>query len=183
MKIVKNISYFILIIVLIGLGLNNIIKEKYFPYKYASYVDKYSREYDLDPLFVLSVIKTESNFIESAESHKNAAGLMQITPETGEWAASKMGYTDFEKNSLYKQEYNIRMGCWYLNYLSDMFNGNTDLMVAAYNAGPSNVKSWLKDTNYSTDGKTLNHIPFEETKNYVKKINSYHKTYTFLYGN
>ena len=68
-------------------------------------------------------------------SHKNAVGLMQITVETGEWAAKEMGYSTFSKDDLYDEEYNIRMGCWYLRRLNDTFDGDLDLTIAAYNAG------------------------------------------------
>jgi soluble lytic murein transglycosylase len=158
------------------------VKEKFFPYKYQEYVDMYSKEYNLDPLFVLSVMKTESKFDDNAHSHKNAVGLMQITVETGEWAANEMGYTTFSKDDLYDEQYNIRMGCWYLRWLGDMFNNDRDLMVAAYNAGPTNVQNWLKDKNYSSNGKNIEYIPFGETKKYVDKVNTYYSVYEYLYS-
>ena len=83
---------------------------------------------------------------------------------------------------LYDEKYKIRMGCWYLKYLSDMFDGNRDLIVAAYNAGPTNVQNWLNDKQYSKDGKTLDYIPFGETKKYVDKVNTYYNVYEYLYG-
>mgnify|MGYP002507291888 CR=1 FL=1 len=105
-------------------------------------------------------MKTESKFDDNAHSHKNAVGLMQITVETGEWAAKEMGYTTFSKDDLYNEQYNIRMGCWYLRWLGDMFNNDINLMIAAYNAGPTNVQNWLKDKDYSSNGKNLEYIPF-----------------------
>ena len=67
----------------------------FIPYKYNEYVDKYSEEYDLDPLLVLAVIKTESNFDKDAVSKKEAKGLMQIMDKTGEWAAKEIGMNYF----------------------------------------------------------------------------------------
>ena len=127
-------------------------------------------------------MKTESKFDDNAHSHKNAVGLMQITVETGEWAANEMGYTTFSKDDLYDEQYNIRMGCWYLRWLGDMFNNDRDLMVAAYNAGPTNVQNWLKDKNYSSNGKNIEYIPFGETKKYVDKVNTYYSVYEYLYS-
>lgn len=180
-KIFRTIIFLIAIIIAIGIGSRYILKEKFFPYKYKEYVDMYSNKYNLDPLLVLSVIKTESKFDDDAHSHKNAVGLMQITVETGEWAAKEMGYSSFSKDDLYDEEYNIRMGCWYLRRLNDTFNGDLDLTIAAYNAGPTNVQTWLEDEKYSYDGKSINYIPFGETKKYVDKVNTYYHIYEYLY--
>ncbi|MBE6062369.1 MAG: lytic transglycosylase domain-containing protein [Clostridium butyricum] len=182
MKFLRKIFCLLIVLLVIGVGFRYVLKEKFFPYKYAEYVDQYGKEYGLDPFFILSVIKTESNFNDNAHSHKNAVGLMQITVETGEWAAKEMGYTTFSKQDLYDEKYNIRMGCWYLKYLSDMFNGNRDLIIAAYNAGPTNVQKWLEDKQCSKNGKTLHYIPFGETKKYVDKVNTYCNVYEYLYG-
>jgi soluble lytic murein transglycosylase len=186
MKFIKKVFFKLIILVAIitaiVVGSRYVIKENFFPYKYQEYVNKYSDQYNLDPLFVLAVIKTESKFDEDAKSHKNAVGLMQITVATGEWAAKEMGYSTFSKENLYDEEYNIRMGCWYLRRLNDTFNGDLDLTVAAYNAGPTNVQSWLKNEKYSSNGKSIDYIPFGETKKYVDKVDAYYHVYEYLYS-
>jgi len=186
MKFIKKIFFKLIILVSIIIAIavcsRYVIKEKFFPYKYQEYVDKYGAQYNLDPLFVLAVIKTESKFDEDAKSHKNAVGLMQITVATGEWAAKEMGYSTFSKENLYDEEYNIRMGCWYLRRLNDTFDGDLDLTVAAYNAGPTNVQSWLKNEKYSSNGKSIDYIPFGETKKYVDKVDAYYHVYEYLYS-
>lgn len=182
MKFLRKIFCLLIVLLAVVAGSRYVVKEKFFPYKYQEYVDMYSKQYNLDPLFVLAVIKTESKFDDNAQSHKNAVGLMQITVETGEWAANKMGYSTFSKDNLYDEEYNIKMGCWYLRWLGDMFNNDRDLMIAAYNAGPTNVQNWLKDKEYSSNGKEIEYIPFGETKKYVDKVNTYYNVYEYLYG-
>ena len=186
MKFLKKIFFKLIILVVIiaaiVVGARYVIKESFFPYKYQEYVDTYSAEYDLDPLFVLAVIKTESKFDDDAHSHKNAVGLMQITVETGEWAAKELGFSTFSKDDLYDEEYNIRMGCWYLRRLNDIFDGDLDLTIAAYNAGPTNVQTWLDNEKYSSDGKSIDYIPFGETKKYVDKVNTYYHVYEYLYS-
>ncbi|WP_154826834.1 lytic transglycosylase domain-containing protein [Clostridium butyricum] len=182
MKFLRYVFCLLIILLAVVVGSRYVVKEKFFPYKYQEYVDMYSKEYNLDPLFVLSVMKTESKFDDNAHSHKNAVGLMQITVETGEWAANEMGYTTFSKDDLYDEQYNIRMGCWYLRWLGDMFDNDRDLMVAAYNAGPTNVQNWLKDKNYSSNGENIEYIPFGETKKYVDKVNTYYSVYEYLYS-
>ena len=92
-----------------------------------------------------------------------------------------MGLEDYDKSKLYDEEYNIMMGCWYLNNLNKEFNNNETLVLSAYNAGRGNVNDWLSNEQYSKDGKNLDYIPFEETKKYVDKIEVYYKVYKFLY--
>lgn len=179
-KTFRTLIFLLVVIIAIGVGSRYVIKEKFFPYKYREYVDKYSIQYNLDPLLVLAVIKTESKFDDDAHSHKNAVGLMQITVDTGAWAAKEMGYSTFSKEDLYNEEYNIKMGCWYLKRLSDTFN-DLDLAIAAYNAGPTNVQSWLDNEKYSSDGRSIDYIPFGETKKYVDKVNTYYNIYEYLY--
>jgi len=181
-KIFCTLIVLIAVIMAIGVGSKYVIKENFFPYKYKEYVDKYSSQYNLDPLFVLAVIKTESKFDDDAQSHKNAVGLMQITVETGAWAAKEMGFNTFSKDDLYNEEYNIRMGCWYLRRLNDIFDGDLDLTIAAYNAGPTNVNTWLENKKYSSDGKSIDYIPFGETKKYVDKVDTYYHVYEYLYN-
>lgn len=127
-------------------------------------------------------MKAESGFNPDATSHKNAVGLMQITKETGTWIAEQMKMENFNVNDLYNENTNIEMGCWYLNNLSKEFDGDRDLIVSAYNAGRGNVNKWLKNNEYSDDGKKLTYIPFKETKNYVDKVNIYYKIYKRLYN-
>lgn len=155
-------------------------RDTLFPNKYNSYIEEYSKEFGVDPILVKGVIRTESDFRPDALSNQNAKGLMQITNSTGEWIAGKLGIKDFTPSMLYNPEINIEFGCWYLKYLEDEF-GNTDSAIAAYNAGRNNVKAWLNNKKYSTDGHTLNNIPFVETANYVKKVNFFEKCYDNLY--
>ena len=107
---------------------------------------------------------------------------MQITKETGTWIAEQMKMENFNVNDLYNENTNIEMACWYLNNLSKEFDGDRDLIVAAYNAGRGNVNKWLKNNEYSGDGKKLTYIPFKETKHYVDKVNIYYKIYKRLYN-
>lgn len=176
----KKIIIGLLIITGILTAMNFIVKNYVFPFKHEKAIEKYSKEYDLDPYFVLAVIKAESKFRSDAKSNKNAVGLMQITENTAEWIAEQMELEDYSTDKLYEEEYNIKMGCWYLRNLQDEFD-NKDLVIAAYNAGRGKVKEWLNDDEYSKDGESLSYIPYSETKNYVDKVNTYYEIYKFLY--
>lgn len=169
------------LVILVAISTAFIIRNKIYPYKYREYIKKYSKEYEIDPYIVVAVIKTESDFDANAKSSKNAVGLMQITEETGKWAAKEMELEDFKVEYLKDPEFNIRMGSWYLDNLKIEFEGNMDLVLAAYNGGRGNVQKWLKDKKYSKDGKTLDYIPFEETDKYIKKVKVNYNIYKFLY--
>ena len=128
MKKIIRLVIIVLAIYLLFLGSGYILKNVIFPLKYMNYVEKYSKEYNLDPYFVMAVMKAESNFDEDAKSNKDARGLMQITTSTGKWIAEKQGIIDFDTNLLLEPEVNIRFGCWYLNNLHKEF-GDWDLVI------------------------------------------------------
>ncbi len=142
MKKIIRLVIIVLAIYLLFLGSGYILKNVIFPLKYMNYVEKYSKEYNLDPYFVMAVMKAESNFDEDAKSNKDARGLMQITTSTGKWIAEKQGIIDFDTNLLLEPEVNIRFGCWYLNNLHKEF-GDWDLVIATYNAEEDGFKNGL----------------------------------------
>lgn len=150
-----------------------------FPLAYEDIITKYSNDNKLDKYLVMAVIKTESNFIPDAHSGK-AAGLMQLTEETAKWVSDKMDI-DYSKIELNNPKDNIRLGCYYLRYLIDLYDGNIDVALAAYNGGLGNVNKWLSDTRYSSDGVDLDKIPFKETREYVKKVNKQWVHYKKMY--
>lgn len=150
-----------------------------YPLKYLDITEKYAEEYGIDPYFVLSVIKAESNFNPKAVSGKGAIGLMQIHPDTGKWIAENIGVTRYSEDILFDPETNIRFGCWYLNNLNKEFKDPV-LMLAAYNAGSGNVVKWLNDERYSDNNK-LKYIPFKETQDYIERITKNYRMYKRLY--
>ncbi|MCJ7691009.1 MAG: lytic transglycosylase domain-containing protein [Clostridiaceae bacterium] len=177
-KVIKLL--FLIFFIVILLNIKSIFKY-FYPIKYENYIIVYSQRYDVDPHLVAAVIRAESNFKEDAISHRDANGLMQIMPETGAWIAENMKLKDFKIEKLNDPEINIAMGCWYLNNLNKEFDGNIDLVLAAYNGGRGNVQKWLKDSEYSKDGETIDNIPFEETDKYVKKVKTNYNIYLKLY--
>lgn len=157
----------------------NLIMHAVYPVRYYEYIEKYSKEYNLDKYLVMGVIKAESNYIHDAHSGV-ARGLMQITDDTALWISQKLNM-EFEADDIEDPQTNIKMGCFYLSYLISHYNNNIDVALAAYNAGMGNVAKWLGDAQYSADGVNLSYIPFKETRTYVKKVNEYRNTYAKLY--
>ena len=179
-KIIRKLTgLFIFCIILITIAAA--VTVKLFPFDYFDKVQKECEQYGTDPLLIMALIKAESNFDKNITSKKDARGLMQITPETAEWCAKKMNLEDFDISMLYTPETNIKIGVWYINYLTEHFNGNTTSAIAAYNAGIGNVIQWLQTEEHTTDGENLTSIPFGETDNYVKKVINYRKIYSYIY--
>lgn len=169
----KKILFLLLAVFLVCVG----IKTAYrlFPIKYGEYIEKYSEEYGLNKYLVSGVIYAESGFNTKAHSGL-ARGLMQLTDETADWVAEKMGIR-YEYDMAEEPETNIKMGCYYLSHLIEKYE-NTETALAAYNGGMGNVSKWLADTRYSEDGKTLIKIPYPETEKYVKRV----KLFTYIYS-
>ncbi len=154
-----------------------------YPLVHKDIVEKYCNLYNVDEYLVQAVIRTESFFDENAVSSKGAIGLMQIMPETGSWVAEKLNLENFSSEDLFDYEKNIMIGVWYISFLSDKFDGNFNSIIAAYNAGPTNVSKWLAKEEFSSDGENLKDIPFLETKKYSEKVSSAYEMYLRIYCN
>lgn len=108
--------------------------------------------YNVPVNLLKAVAKAESNFNPTSESHAGAKGIMQLMPGT----ANALGVTD-----AFDPEQNIMGGAKYLSQQLARYDGNTELALAAYNAGPGNV------------AKYHGVPPFEETQNYISKVMAY----------
>lgn len=157
----------------------NVLYSRLFPLEYEEIIEEYASEYGVDPYLVYGLIHTESRFQTTAISPAGAMGLMQITPETGDFIAKRLQMKDYEESMLYVPEVNIRMGIYYLSYLEESFPVK-ETRLAAYNAGPNRVKGWLDDSNVGS-GDVLHSIPFEETRNYVERVTFRETIYRILY--
>lgn len=146
----------------------------FYPMKYKEEIEMLGQEYDVKSALIASVVNSESGFNESAQSSKGACGIMQIMPTTAEWVALKIG-KEYSQEKLFDVKYNLEIGTYYLSYLIKYFN-DEKLAICAYNAGQGNVSNWLKNEEYSSDGKSLFKIPFKETEDYLNKV---YKNYNY----
>jgi len=153
----------------------------WFPYYHKEIIGFYSKQYQLDPLFVAAIIRVESNFNTNAESARGAKGLMQLMPETARWITQQIKIS-FEEERLFEPEYNIQLGCWYLANLRQEFNYNNNLVLAAYNGGRGNVNKWIVMGIWQGEEEGIEKIPFRETREFVKRVNLTYQIYQNLYG-
>ena len=152
-----------------------------YPVAYTDLIRQNAVQYKLDPYLVQSIMRCESSNDPNAVSHVGAIGLMQIMPDTGEWIGHKIDpELAYSLDMLNDPATNIEYGCWYLNFLSERFDGNVMEMIAAYNAGHGTVKNWLEDARFSTDGELIT-IPYEDTANYYQNVMKAYENYTTLY--
>ena len=152
-----------------------------YPLEYRDYVIHYATVYELPQSLVYAVIHTESGFDPQAKSSAGAVGLMQMTPDTFQWAQWREKIDPpFDNDKLTDPETNSRVGCATLYHLGKLF-ADEQTVLAAYNAGMGNVGKWLQDKAYSDDGETLHTIPFRETRDYLKKVAAAREMYQSLY--
>lgn len=143
---------------------------------YLSVVKTFAIQNNVDVPLVMAIIKAESKFDANAKSKANAIGLMQIKLETANYMLSLSGQAEITESELFDPQTNIELGTRYIKYLLDKFE-NVQVCICAYNAGETVVSAWLKDENYSSDGKTLKKIPFAETNTYLKKVMQNYRVY------
>lgn len=152
-----------------------------YPLGYFDYVEKYSKEYNLDPYLVLALIREESRFNPKARSRSWARGLMQIIPSTGRKLAYQLNMRYYWKN-LYNVETNVKMGTYYLSQLIEQFEGNVAFALAGYNGGPLRVKKWIKKYYNGDIDHFIINIPIKETRRYVQKVLGSYYEYKRIYG-
>lgn len=154
----------------------------FYPIYYKEEIRQHAMANELDPLIIAAIIKVESNYKPGAESRKGALGIMQIMPDTANWVIEMAKLPEVSLEEIRNEtETNIAIGSWYLKSLSNQFEGNQIAMIAAYNAGPTNVKNWLKSGRWDGRLETSKDIPFGETRHYVQRVSHYYKQYSDIY--
>ena len=151
-----------------------------YPYHYQTlirfYLDEISSD-NFNTCFVLSIIREESRFNTRAVSPVGALGLMQLMPDTANW----LNKDRISKEVIFDPVLNIKLGIFYLKFLDERFDFNA-AVLSAYNGGPGNVKKWLSYRDGENIQQYVEEIPFDETRNYVKKVLTSYAMYKMLYG-
>lgn len=153
--------------------------ETLFPLRYLGIISEQAAKVKLDPNLVLGLIRQESAFNEKARSKANARGLMQVLPSTGRTLARQAKITRYNSQKLFHAETNIILGTRHFAFFLQQY-GKQELALAAYNAGDSRVKRWLKEWGDLDMAEFVEQIPFAETRGYVKQVLSNRARYDLL---
>ena len=141
---------------------------------------EYARGHGLEEAWVLGLVRQESRFIVDARSVAGARGLMQLMPRTASWVARKIGFRDYHPKRVAEVETNVTLGTGYLKMVLDDL-GHPLLASAAYNAGPGRARRW-RDARPLEGAVYAETIPFNETRDYVKKVMANTVFYAALHG-
>jgi len=140
-----------------------------YPTPYRAEIGAAARDNQIDEAWAFGLARQESRFIADIMSSAGAVGLMQLMPATARWVAHQIGRADYRVTSLDQPELNAQMGNFYLRHVLDRLDGMPVLATAAYNAGPGRAQAWrgaapMEGAIYAET------IPFNETRDYVKKV-------------
>ena len=143
-----------------------------FPVVYESAVLKEGKNNNIDPAWLLGVIRQESAFNAHARSRVGASGLMQLMPKTASLIAKIIKQPLKKQSELLNSSRNIQLGSAYLSKMYTENQHNPVLATASYNAGPNRVKKWLPKKQLAAD-IWIENIPFNETRKYTSNVLSY----------
>ena len=152
------------------------------PRAYWSEVTQLAKQTGVDPYLILAIAKQESTFRATVVSHAGASGVMQLMPKTAQWLQSKdPDIPAGASNNLKCPINSISLGANYIEQMIDRSGGNLIYAVASYNGGPGNVDKWRKQFPTDNLDAFIDSIPYEETKDYVRKVLGYYMGYRSLY--
>jgi soluble lytic murein transglycosylase len=151
-----------------------------YPRPYSDTVRAAAEAFEVDPLLIWAVMRQESRYDPEAVSYVGARGLMQVMPSTQTWIGEQWGET-LSPGVAFDPAVNIRMGAWFLSFLLDYFDGDLDLVIAAYNGGAASVERWLEDPQVADRADWLRWIGFGQTREYVQIVSLNYRVYRYLY--
>ena len=153
-----------------------------YPFPYRDLLTSRAEELGLDPWLVAGLVRQESAFHPSIVSPAGAIGLMQVMPATGRQLARASGVRDFTTETLENAEVNVHLGTRFLAELFERYDGDVQLFLSAYNAGPTRANRWRRMPEAADPERFTERIPFAETRGYVKNVTRNRALYRWLYG-
>ena len=154
---------------------------KDYPLVYRAELLRYAKTKNIDPRFVLAIMKQESSFRPNAKSNSAARGLLQLVYDTALKYNKQAGFPDFNADDLYQPNVNIAIGSAYIADLKTQFGGLYEAIAASYNGGEDNAARWLDRSKPKDAAIFAAEVGFAETKNYVFKVMNNYRVYRELY--
>jgi soluble lytic murein transglycosylase len=150
-----------------------------YPLAYFQEASKWAKQRNLNALLVLGLIRQESRFQPEIQSTAGAVGLMQVLPSTAEQTSQQIGLQDYKITNV---DDNVNLGTAYFDAVHQLYDNNSMLAIASYNAGPGNVAKWLRERPNTSADEFIETIPFPETNYYVKVVLENYWNYLRLYS-
>lgn len=136
---------------------------------YRDLIEPQVRAQGLDLGWVYGIMRQESRFVIPARSSAGAQGLMQVMPDTGKWVANRIGMANYHPRLLTDPNTNVLLGTSYMRLIMEGLDDHPVLASAGYNAGPGRARRW-RDSMPIEGAIYTETIPFDETRDYVKKV-------------
>ena len=155
--------------------------ELLYPAPYKDALLEYATQRNVDPRFVLSIMRQETRYLPEAKSVSAARGLLQFIPSTAEAIAAQLGLRAFRQDNLYDPRTAILFGSQYMANLFKQFPEMPQAVAAAYNGGEDNVARWVARSRSNDADRYVSEIGFTQTKDYVFKVLSNYRVYQTLY--
>jgi soluble lytic murein transglycosylase len=154
-----------------------------FPLEYSSLVETQASKRNLDPSWVMGLMRSESAMAEDALSSAGARGLMQVMPGTAKLLARQHSFNYTGHQQLMQAEDNIQFGTAYLRDLLDRFGDNEVLVSGAYNAGPHVVDRWMAERKTDDPAIWVETLPYYETRDYIPRVLAFSTIYDWRLQN
>ena len=152
-----------------------------YPASFRNQLLRYAKPNNIDPRFVLAIMKQESSFRPNAKSPAAARGLLQLTLDTALKYSKQAGFPNLQAEDLYRPDVNIAVGSLYLVTLKKEFDNLYEAIAASYNGGEDNAARWLNRANPKDAAIFTSEVGFAESKDYVFKVMNNYRIYRELY--
>ncbi len=152
-----------------------------YPAPYVESLIKYAPQRNVDPRFLLSLMRQESRFRADVKSYAAARGLMQFISTTASRIAAELGRENFRQEDLYDPATSILFGSHYVENLFKLFPNQPPAVAASYNGGEDNMKRWLARSKSDQPTHYIPEIAFAQSKDYVYRVMENYRMYGMLY--
>ncbi len=153
-----------------------------YPRPFWETIEAAAAERELDPYVVLAIMREESGFQPGIESWANARGLLQLMIGTARDMGALTGREHVRERDLFDPEINIELGTMYMRTLSDRFQGHPAMIIGGYNGGQGNIRNWLEARGTMPLDLWVEEIPYQQTRDYVKRVTMSYWIYRWLYA-
>ena len=152
-----------------------------YPAPYADALLKHSPQRDVDPRFLLSIMRQESRYRADVKSYAAARGLMQFISSTSDKIAVELGRKTFKQDELYDPSTAVLFGSQYVANIFKLFPRQAEAVAASYNGGEDNMQRWLSRSQADVPDRYVPEIVFSQSKDYVYKVMANYRMYRLLY--